>query len=99
MRSASSSAGSRLSGALPLEPRFALAPDHPVDVAKMVVDDRIRRQKLGRALHRFDGLVEPAEPVVNPGKRVDDVARIGPCRDGAFDHVERLVEVSALFDH
>src|SRR6056297_4072861 len=85
-------------GAVPLELGLALAAHGPVDVAEMVVDDRVDGFELDGALHVPHRLVVASEPVERPAETVGDVARTGPGLDGALDEVERLVHVHVHLD-
>ena len=50
----------------PLETRLELAAELPVDVAQMVVDGRVFRLELDRAVEMLDRLFVVADAVVGP---------------------------------
>src|SRR3954462_7183481 len=52
--------GVRVLGVLPLETRLKLAPDLPIGVAEMVVDDRVAGLQLDRLLQLTHGVVGAA---------------------------------------
>src|SRR6056297_2782891 len=80
-------------GAVPLELGLTLAAHGPVDVAEMVVDDRVDGFELDGALHVPHRLVVASEPVKRPAETVGDVARIGPRVGAAVAPVERVCRV------
>src|SRR5579864_2001467 len=82
----------------PLELGLQHTVDPPVDVAQVIVDGRIDRLELDRALEMLHRLLVIAEPVIGPAERIDDVAVIGPLLDRALDHGHGFVEVKALVD-
>ena len=62
---------------VPLELRVELAPDPPIGVAEMVVDDGIAGLELDGALQQLHRLVVMAELVMRPAEQIDDIAVLG----------------------
>src|SRR6476619_4680035 len=83
---------------IPLEMRFELPTDAPIRVAKMIVDNRVRRLQFDCAFELFDRLIVLSELVTPPAETVDDITVGRPQFDGAAEHLERLVEIDTLID-
>ena len=83
---------------MPLDLGLAVAADHPVDVAHMVVDQRVRGHGRNGALHRRHRLRVAAQPVIDPGQRVEDIAIVRAQIDGALDQAQRLVQLLVAVD-
>src|SRR5215208_7936542 len=85
--------GRRILRVLPLEARLEVAPDLPIGVAEMVVDDRIAGLEIDRLLELLHGFVVMAEAVMGPAEAVDDHAVARRYLDRALQHGEGLVDV------
>ena len=53
-------------GPTPLKVRLSLPPNAPISIAEMIIDDRITRLQLNRALKVLDSLVKVTQPVIDP---------------------------------
>ena len=62
---------------LPLIFRLELAPDAPIGIAEMIVDDRIVGPELDGALEMLDRGFDVAEAVIGPAETVDVIAVVG----------------------
>jgi hypothetical protein len=82
----------------PLIGGFQLAPDAPVGVAQMVVEDRVVGHQPDRALEFAHRVLVALQPVIGPAERIHDVAVGGPEFDRALDEVEPLLEVHVHVD-
>src|SRR6056297_1604323 len=84
--------------AFPLEHSLDLAAHRPENIAKVIVDHRIDRHQFGSAFHVLNRFLITSEAIQNPSQTIDDVTAVGLCRDGALDHIQRLVQLDLLFD-
>ncbi|MNI07975.1 hypothetical protein D3C73_609970 [compost metagenome] len=64
----------------------------------MVVDRGIAGAQLDRFLKLRHRIVEPAEAIVSPAERIDDIAVIGARIDGRLDHLQAFVQVEVHVD-
>ena len=93
-----SGCGAKDSAPPPLEARFAFAPNRPIDIAQMVIQNGVCRHQFDCTLHDRHGFVVAAQTVIGPAKAIDNVAAIRLRFDRALDHPQRLVQFQPFVD-